>query len=325
MSTPKFREGASLYPDDYWGRVRHSYKLYHPKNLIYSDEQLLQLNKELKEYLRTGVTTRTNEELWNIYYILKGNLHPETEKPVNKVFRWSAYVPANIPLIIGISVLPPTTFNQIFFQSLNQSYNFGNNVCNASAANQKTTQETLISYFAAITSAIVGSAGLRHFLLKKNFQGPVGKGLLLFTPYIGLIFASSVNLFFSRSKEVLEGIPINHPATNEQMPSLKSKVAAWDAFFDSWLIRVTIPIPLFVVPMVASRWAAKNTQFYKKTVPKLLFDASVVGATIWTALVFVISGFSTVGSKKLKHFEPHIKQALKDYPEDTDIKFNKGL
>lgn len=321
----KFQEGVQLYDDTYMGRVKHSYKLYHPMNCLHSDETILNFNKELKEYLKTGITTRSDKELWDLYYIVKSNLHPETEEPVNKVFRWCAFVPTNIPLILGIAVLPPTTFNQIFFQSMNQSYNFGVNVSNASASNQKSNNEMMVSYMAAISSAIIGSAGLRSFLQKRNFQGPLGKMLLLSTPYLGLVLASSVNLFFSRSKELNSGIPVNDPATNQPIPDLKSKAAARSAFFESWLIRILIPLPLIVCPMAASRWASKNTQFYQRTAPKLLFDTTVVGASLWGALVFVMSGFSNTGRIKLASLEPEFKQALKSYPEDKEITFTKGL
>lgn len=321
----QYGEGVRLYDDDYWGRVKESYRVYHPKSIFYSDEKILSMAQELREYRQTGKTSRSNEELWNLHYICKGNLHPETGQPVNRLFRWSNFVVTNIPLIMGISVLPPTTFNQIFFQSLNQSYNFGNNVSNASSSNQKSTNELVISYVAAISSAVAGSAGLRNFLLKKNFQGPVGKGLVALTPLFGIVFASSVNLTFSRSKELINGIPITHPRTGEKMENAVSRRAARQAFLDSWIIRMLIPIPLVLLPMASTKWAARHLKFYQRAVPKFFFDASVVGFALWGSLIFVISGFSNDGYRKLGDFEPHVKEALKEFPDDTLIKFSKGL
>lgn len=321
----KYEKGAALYEDNYWGRVQDSFKLYHPLSALYSDLQLMELNEELKKYLQTGETKRSNEELWNLHYIVKGNLHPETEKPVNKLFRWSTFVPINIPIIIGISVLPPTPFNQIFFQSLNQSYNFGLNTCNASASNTKPTNELITSYLAAIGSSIIGSAGLREIIIRSKLQGPFGKLLLTCTPIIGLIFASSVNLYFSRSKELKEGIPVTDPETGLPITDLPSKVAAKSAFMESLLIRWLIPIPLFVVPRLASGWAAKNARFYQKTLPKLAFDSVVVGASLWGSLIFVLSGFSNTGYLKLNKLEPEIQQRLKNQKSDSVISFAKGL
>ena len=145
------------------------------------------------------------------------------------------------------------------------------------------------------------------------------------TPYFGLILASSVNLMFSRSKELQNGIPVQHPVTGATIESPKSKHAAYKAFFDSWLIRILIPIPLILVPMMTSKWATKNTQFYKKTVPKLLFDSVVVGATLWGAQIMVLSGFSTTGLTKFKNLEKEVQAAIGNMPAETEVKFMKGL
>lgn len=70
------------------------------------------------------------------------NLHPETGNPVFPTFRWSAFAPMNIPIIILLAILPPTTMNQVIGQSLNQTLNFGVNVANASASNTMDIKET---------------------------------------------------------------------------------------------------------------------------------------------------------------------------------------
>jgi Sideroflexins len=326
MSAVKKYDGStSLFADDYTGRMKDSIRLYNPFNLRYSDEEIIKMDKELQDYLKSGKSTKSNDDLWHMHYVARGNLHPETRQPLNKLFRWPAFVPTNIPLILGISVLPPTPFNQIFFQSLNQTYNFGNNVVNSSASNKKSTTEMTISYLAAVTSAIVGSAGLRAFLQKKNPTSTLGKGLLMFTPYIGLVFASSVNLAFSRSKELTDGIPINHPATQAQIPELKSKAAARSAFLDSWLVRITIPIPLVLVPMISTSIATKRFSWYKRTLPKLLYDSTVVGATLWGALILFLSGIKPIGNITLGELEPHIRQSFKELPANTPITFSKGM
>lgn len=174
----KFEKGATLYEDNYIGRVKDSLKLYDFRPLKYSDHELIAINQEIKTYLQTGVTKRTNEELWDMYYVVKGNVHPETEKPLQKCFRWSSFVPVNIPIIMGVTCMPPTPFNQIFFQSLNQSYNFGLNVVNSSANNEKNTTELITSYIAAVSSAIVGSTGLREIFIRMKLQGSFGKTLI---------------------------------------------------------------------------------------------------------------------------------------------------
>lgn len=326
MSEAKpFDPKLTLFDETYWGKVKHTYKKFHPKYLLYSDEEILRYDSEIKDYLLSGKTTRTNQELWDMHYACLGSLHPETGEPVPKLFRWSAFVPVNIPLIMGISVLAPTTFNQILFQSLNQLYNFGTNVSNASASNKKSDAELMISCAAAVSSAIIGSAGLRKFLVKKNIPGPLGRTLLTLTPYFGVVVASAVNLFFSRSKELFHGIPVNHPQTQEQIPAMKSRKAGGHAFLESLFLRCAIPLPLMLIPMCASKLASKSFRFYQKPAHRALFDTAVVSGSVWGGLLFIMSGGSTIGRRRLMQYEQHIRDKFKEFPDDTLIHFNKGL
>ena len=59
-----------------------------------------------------------------------------------------------------------------------------------------------MAYGLAVSSAILGSVGLRKLLLKVKLPGLLGKCLLESTPYLGLVTASSVNLLFSRNKDL---------------------------------------------------------------------------------------------------------------------------
>ena len=92
--------------------------------------------------------------------------------------------------------------NQVVGQSVNQTLNFGVNFSNANASNQMDMKEIAIAYSMAVSSSIVGSVGLRKLLLRIKLPGLLGKALLESTPYLGLVTASSVNLFFSRSKDL---------------------------------------------------------------------------------------------------------------------------
>lgn len=101
----------------------------------------------------------------------------------------------------------------------------------------------LAAYFFAVSSAIIGSVGLRKLLLKCQLPGFMGKVLLESTPYFGLVFASTVNLFFSRSKDLTEGICVNDPATGSKIEGVKSKECGLLAFRDGLIIRWLLPIP----------------------------------------------------------------------------------
>ena len=102
---------------------------------------------------------------------------------------------------------------------------------------------SLAAYLFAVSSAIIGSVGLRKLLLKFQLPGFMGKVLLESTPYFGLVFASTVNLFFSRSKDLTEGICVNDPATGAKIEGVKSKECGLLAFKDGLIIRWLLPIP----------------------------------------------------------------------------------
>lgn len=323
--TMAYDSKKSLFPDSYWGRLSHSYVKYHPRNLFYGKARLREMNEELQEYERTGVTKRTNAQLWEMHYILEANTHPETREPLPILFRWSAYCPVNIPIIVGISVLAPTPFNQFFFQTVNQTYNFGINICNSSSSNKKSTSEIAVSYLCAVTSAIGGSVGLRKVLEMKNPTSKLGKFTLNSTPFIGLVIANSVNLLFSRSKELKEGILIDDPKSGKQIPELKSKAASRKAFFESLLLRLVIPIPSFIIPIGAARYATKNFKFYKNPISQQIYNGAVAYFTIWASLVFAMSFFKPIGYIKKSSLEKEIRDYLVEASEDQIIQFAKGI
>jgi len=88
-----------------------------------------------------------NAELWRMRYACMSNLHPDTQLPINPLFRASGFIPVNIPLIAMLALLPPTvllkkqTFCTLLGQSSNQFYNFCFNYANRNASNEfKTSQ-----------------------------------------------------------------------------------------------------------------------------------------------------------------------------------------
>jgi len=100
-----------------------------------------------------------------------------------------------------------------------------------------------VAYGLAVSSAIMGSVGLRKLFLKIKLPGLMGKIMLETTPYLGLCIASSVNLLFSRSKDLREGIYVIDPETEEKCETEKSLKCGVLAFKDSLLIRWLLPIP----------------------------------------------------------------------------------
>ena len=47
--------------------------------------------------------------------IVNASIHPDTGKTVPWLMRMCAFVPVNIPIIVGMLMAKPTTFNTIFY------------------------------------------------------------------------------------------------------------------------------------------------------------------------------------------------------------------
>lgn len=324
-----FDPTKSRYKDDYWGRINESFVLYNPINLIYTNRQLEEMKNDISQYMKTKQTSLSNEQLWHMHYALKSNMHPETGKPIPKLFRWSAYCPVNIPIIIGLSVLPPTPFNQILFQTINQSYNFGINFCNSTASNKKSNTEIAVSFCLAVSSAILGSVGLKKLLEKSGNSvkgGRFYKLLMQSTPLVGLVAANSVNLLFSRSGELMNGIAVNNPIDGSKIEGVTSKKAGRKSFLDSLALRVAIPAPCFFIPLLASRFAKRRFSFYQTSkVMRMAYDGTVAYFTIWSSLVVAMSFVDPVGEMKLEDLEPEVSRSLPGLDPSTFIRFNKGI
>jgi len=136
---------------------------------------------------------------------VSSNLHPETKDPIPILFRYSGFVPYNIPIIFSISLLPPTPINQALSQTLNQTYNFFLNVCNASTSNPMSKKELAISYVSACTAALGVAVGFRSMLLKIKSQNVFVKGLLFITPWLAVAASNTMNMTCAKYKDLTQG------------------------------------------------------------------------------------------------------------------------
>ena len=100
------------------------------------------------------------KELRTKQSVVNASIHPDTGKPVPWVMRMCAFVPVNLPITFGMIMAPRTTFNTIFFQWLNQTYNAGMNYGNRNATSTYSTNDILKGYSAAVVSSVTLSLGL---------------------------------------------------------------------------------------------------------------------------------------------------------------------
>jgi hypothetical protein len=216
--------------DTFSGRFSHFKKMNHTRNLLHSNEQLLEYQKNIDQYIQAQTSKFTNRQLWEQHYVVKSNVHPETKEPIPILFRYAGFVPYNIPIIFGISMLPATPRNQMISQTINQTYNFALNICNASASNPLSNQELAISYFSCCAAAIGVSVGFRKFLLGRKSQNLFTKGLIMITPYLAVTCSNSINQYCARYKDLANGFEVIHPKTGEIVKGAKSVKAGYAGF-----------------------------------------------------------------------------------------------
>ena len=313
--------------DTFFGRFNHFTRFLSPYNLLFSNDQLIQFQKNIDDHTATGKSKYSDKELWEQKYAVSSCMHPETKTPLQMPFRWSCFVPCNIPLLFGIGLLPPTPFNQAFFQSMNQAYNFGINVCNASASNPMSNRDISISFTLAISSALGVSVGFRKLLLNIKSKNNFVRGLLQLTPYFGVCVASTVNLFFSRFKDLQNGIEVMDPKSGEKIENLRSIKCGQKAFGEALFVRWFLPIPAMLLPSVISTILTKKFTFYRSN-KKLGFFCDVL--ICYFSLVVGVNGaqalFHPIGSLRYGDLEKEVQKQLPDINcEDHLIKFNKGL
>ena len=132
MSCPPFSLDKPRYDQSTWiGRTKHFFTTTNPIYLFTSESQLKESLLKLQRF-KDGrpLPGVTDEDLWKARTMRDAIVHPDTQLPIPAAFRVCAFVPANIPICAGMLMTAPTTFNVLFWQWVNQSYNAGFNYSN---------------------------------------------------------------------------------------------------------------------------------------------------------------------------------------------------
>ena len=326
QDVPFSNKGYLYDMNTFYGRYQHYSRANSSLNVFYTNDTLKEYNESIKDFLATGETKLSNKELWNRNYIVGANLHPESGEPISFPFRFAALPILNMPVIAGIALLPPTPINQAISQTVNQCYNFGVNVANASLANPMTRTEMIVSTIATCGTAIGISVGFRKLLLKIKSQNPVVRGITFLCPWLAVAMASTANQFCARYKDLETGFEVIDPRTGQLVPEVKSLAAGRQGFFEclsKWWLLGAFAI---LGPQFSDMAMKKTIPIYKKN-KKVQFLGGLV--SIWVSQsygsTFGLSQFAPLGSIKLKYLEPNVKAKLEGLDDETVINFYKGL
>ncbi len=125
----------------------------------------------------------------------------------------------NIPIAFGFLFTAPTPVNTIFFQWLNQTYNASLNYANRNASSKYETNDIVISYSIATSSAVLVGLGIRKALQKQLATAKGSKLVCLnaLSSFFAVASAGFLNAYFMRKTEIKTGIDVLDLETKEPL------------------------------------------------------------------------------------------------------------
>ena len=135
------------------------------------------------------MTREEIKEIRRAQTVVSTAIHPDTGEFIPWLFRWSSFVPANIPISFGMIITPPTPFNTILWNWINQTYNASLNYANRNASSDYSTNDIIKGYTCACASSISVAVFIRKLLETRTRHMKGAK----------LIFYNSISAFFACS------------------------------------------------------------------------------------------------------------------------------
>lgn len=257
--------------------------------------------------------------------------HPDTGKKLNVAFTMASFVPANIPICAGMLLMPPTPFNAMFWQWVNQSYNAGFNYVNRNAAGEEegaddseALQGVLKSYAAATTVACGMAYGLNKVVANATTMSPAVRQLVTRTvPFLAVATAGAANALLMRYKEAIDGVEV---VDAEGTKHGKSVTAGRLGLAQVAASRVFLPLPILLLPPYILQFLYARQFVINRPRIKPLVELSVITLSLAGFFPCAIGLFPQTASVAATTLEPKF-QALKDTSGApiTTFYFNKGV
>jgi len=319
LSRPRYSQAV------YTGRVRHFFSVIDPRTLLCSKQQIndaVDLLQRYKNGQREGVT---QEQIWNARKIKDACVHPDTGEIIFAPVRFSAFVPTNIPLVIGM-LSSSSPLSTIFWQWGNQSYNVAVNYANRNIGGEAMSSSAIAaSYAGAVVASCSLALGLGHWVNKLNAQPSAGFGVRVLrgaVPFVSVASAGVVNVALMRRKEATDGIPVKDAEGNERGISIR---AGKQAVTEVALTRVALPAPILLFPpalmAIWDRTFGKSRPTWRPIV-----QVPVITACLWLALPLAIGLFPQESAVPAAKLEPQFHNLTDSKGNKIDtFYFNKGL
>ncbi|OMJ70543.1 hypothetical protein SteCoe_31445 [Stentor coeruleus] len=304
LTEAKFDQGT------FYGRWRYFMDLVSPMSLFYSLDQAKDMKNLLERYKEGKAGSISDADLWKARQVVQSTFHPDTGEPILKAFRFSAFGPANVPIMIGMLLSKKTPFSIPFWQAVNQTYNVGFNYCNRSINSPFTTTQLAISYLLATSSSVIISMYLDKLITRRG-----GTSLFVRTlgPATAVAIAGCLNLMVIRYGELIEGIKVYDREGNTLG---MSHIAANDGLSKTFAIRFCMQYPCCFWPVIMVGAMGKVGLYPHKGPGKIGAEVFVLCTTLYFVLTACFAAYPQILEKD--KLEPHLVSPNKFY-------YNRGL
>jgi len=327
--------------DTFQGRFSRMLLACDPYLLIYTESQIqnskqilldydagLLKSKANAEYSKLNITKEQTHVLWESRRIVESAIHPDTGEVIPRPFRMSGYVPCNGPICVSM-VASSSTLPILFWSWINQTQNALVNYYNRNASSPMTNETLMISYTAAVGSALIVALGLST-LVQKKFPPKKAKQMMKFVAFPSAVVASSLNCYVVRSPEIETGIPLMDcdgtillNETNET-----SCIAAKCGVESTTISRAILQAPVYFVPsmLMSSLPPLRNLieKSPKTRVPITTFMVLTSFGLGLPATVAIFPQISSISSKDVETKYQHLINPKTNKPYDV-FYYNKGL
>ena len=305
LTKPKYDQSS------FYGRWRRVMDMINPMSLLATEKQVQEAHQLLEKYREGKLPSNISDQaLWNAKWLVDSTVHPDTGKLVPAFFRLSAFVPVNIPIMIGMLLSPKTAFSIPFWQAVNQTYNVGFNYFNRNESNAFSNKQLAVSYLFATSSSVIISVALDKLIMRYSKGGFMIRTL---GPATALAFAGCANLWVIRYRETIDGVDV-YDAEGQNVG--KSVLAGRDGLYKTTFIRFVMQYTGCFFPVFLALGMRRFGVYPSGGVGKIFSDVSISGLNLSLNIPFCFAFFPQMV------YSANLESELKS---SSGFYYNRGL
>lgn len=300
------------------GRAKHFFIITNPLNLFCSGTELNEA-KVLVHAYRAGTEPPglTDDQIWRAKNVYDSAFHPDTGEKMFMLGRMSAQVPCNMTITGCMMTFRSTTPAVVFWQWLNQSFNAVVNYTNRSGDTPISNNQLIMSYCLATGAATGTALGLNQIVNK--LPSIFGR----YVPFAAVAAANCINIPFMRSKEIMEGVPVE-TESGERIGN--SQKAAKKGIAQVVFSRIVMATPGMAIPPIIMQRLEKGAFLKRYPGMNAPIQVGLVGFLLIFATPLCCAIFPQRSHMSVSSLEAELQEKARAMdPNMKTVYFNKGL